>query len=176
MALTVEDGSVVTGAESLASVADADAYHDKRGNTAWAALATPAKEANLRKGTDYLVQNYRSRWKGYRVSALQVLDFPRYGIYMEEFLRDGLGATPYLVADNIVPTEVKNAVCELALRAIDGELSADLTPSVVSETVGPISTTYNQTDPQYTRYRAVDNMLTPFLKSSSFNSRVVSRY
>ena len=31
MALTVEDGSIVTGAESLCSVADADAYHSGRG-------------------------------------------------------------------------------------------------------------------------------------------------
>ncbi len=39
MALTVEDGTVVAGADSYLSVADANEYHQSRGNTAWLDLA-----------------------------------------------------------------------------------------------------------------------------------------
>ena len=72
MALIVEDGSIVTGAESYISVADASTYHSNRGNTAWASLSTDAiREQCLRKATDFMRQAYRSRWQGYRVNEDQ---------------------------------------------------------------------------------------------------------
>ena len=78
MSLIVEDGTGRADAESYASVSVADAYHTARGNTAWAALATTAlKEAALRKATDYLGQTYGLRWKGYRMTTTQALDWPR---------------------------------------------------------------------------------------------------
>ena len=43
MSLIVEDGTGLAGAESYVSVTDADTYHDKRGNTAWATLTTAQK-------------------------------------------------------------------------------------------------------------------------------------
>ena len=67
-------------AESYASVLEADTYHSNRGNIAWTALATPAKEQALRKATDYLTQIYRERWKGYRVDNTQALDWPRLNV------------------------------------------------------------------------------------------------
>ena len=56
MALTPETGAGLADADSYCSQADADAYHDDRGNGAWALLDSDAKDAALRKATDYMVQ------------------------------------------------------------------------------------------------------------------------
>jgi len=156
MSLICEDGSIVTGAESYCSVADASAYHTARGNAAWAALTTDAlREAALRKATDFMRQVYRSRWQGYKVNEDQALDWPRYNVVVEG----------YAVDSDIVPTEVKNACAELALKASAAELNPDLTQGVLSEQVGSISVTYDKASPQFTRYRAIDAIISPYLKA-----------
>jgi len=156
MAIVVEDGTGKSTAESYISVADASTYHTARGNTAWAALTTDAlREAALRKATDYMRQAYRSRWQGYRVNEDQALDWPRYDVEVEG----------YAVDSDIVPTEIKNACAELALKASSADLNPDLTQGVLSEQVGSISVTYDKNSPQRTRYAAIDAMLAPYLKA-----------
>ena len=156
MTLIVEDGSGKSDSESYISVADASSYHTARGNTAWAALATDAlREAALRRATDYMRQAYRSRWQGNKVNEDQALDWPRYDVEVEG----------YAIDSDIVPTEVKNACAELALKASAAELNPDLTQGVLSETVGSISVTYDKASPQFTRYRAIDALLSPYLKA-----------
>ena len=156
MTLIVEDGSIVTGAESYISVSDASNYHTVRGNTAWAALTTDAlREAALRRATDYMRQAYRSRWQGYKVNEDQALDWPRYDVVVEG----------YAIDSDIVPTEIKNACAELALKASAAELNPDLTQGVLSEQVGSIQVTYDKASPQFTRYRAIDALLSPYLKA-----------
>lgn len=155
MALIVEDGSIVPGAESYATVAYADDYFTKRGNAVWAALASePLKEVALRQATDYMIVVYRDMWQGQRVAAEQVLDWPRYNVY-----RDGL----YIVPSDIVPDEVQRACCELAVRATTGELLQDQTSSIVREKVGPIETQYAAGQNTQTAYTFVNNLLAPFL-------------
>ena len=156
MAIVVEDGTGKSTAESYISVADASTYHTARGNTAWAALTTDAiREQCLRKATDFMRQAYRSRWQGYRVNEDQALDWPRYGVEVEG----------YAVDSDIVPTEIKNACAELALKASSADLNPDLTQGVLSEQVGSISVTYDKNSPQRTRYAAIDAMLSPYLKA-----------
>lgn len=156
MALEVEDGTGKSTADSYISVADASTYHTARGNTAWAALTTDAlREAALRKATDYMRQAYRSRWQGYKVNEDQALDWPRYDVEVEG----------YAVDSDIVPTEIKNACAELALKASSADLNPDLTQGVLSEQVGSISVTYDKNSPQRTRYAAIDAMLSPYLKA-----------
>lgn len=156
MSLICEDGSGKSDSESYISVADASNYHTVRGNTAWAALATDAlREAALRRATDYMRQAYRARWQGYKVNEDQALDWPRYDVEVEG----------YAVDSDIVPTEVKNACAELALRASAADLNPDLTQGVLSEQVGSIQVTYDKASPQFTRYRAIDALLSPYLKA-----------
>lgn len=171
--LIPEDGTVVANADSYGSLAYADTYHAARGNTTWAALSAADKEANARKATDYMIEMYRSAWKGYRKDAAQVLDWPRTFVYLEPFVHGIVGTYPFLVADTIVPVEVKNAWAELALRASLASLAPDLERGVQSETIGPISTTYDKSDVQYTRYRAIDALLAPYLNGSPNNIQLV---
>lgn len=153
MALIVEDGSIVAGAEAFASVADADAYYTARGNTTWAALTTGAKEVALRLGCDYIEAMYGTRWKGERVDADQALSWPR----------------RYVVVDGVqldfeaIPAALLRANIELALKASAGDLLADQGAQVVSETVGPISVTYAAGARQATRYALVETMLAALL-------------
>lgn len=157
MSIIVEDGTIVTGAESYCTVAFADDYHAKRGNTAWDLLdTTDQKEPALRKATDYIEQAYQSRWKGYRVDEDQALSWPRYDVYIDDIVS---------IDGSVIPEAVKRACAELALKAATAELSPDLTQGVTSESVGPISVTYDKNSPQGTRYRAIDNMLAPYLKA-----------
>lgn len=168
MALTVETGVGLSTADSYISVADADTYHSSRGNVAWDDLdATDDKEPALRRATDYMVQVYRTRWKGVRMQADQALDWPRSGVYSEPFMYGGIGEQPYLVDDDIVPTEVARACAKLALKAASAELAPDLERATKREKVGPLEVEYMDGQVQYKRYREIDDMLKPYLASSS---------
>lgn len=163
MAIVVEDGTGLPNAESYISVADATAYHAARGNAAWAALASDAvREQMLRQATDFMGQLYRPSWKGYRTNRTQALDWPRNLVYVVD-LFGGRRDLPYLWPNNSVPPEVPRACAELALRAIGGQLAADLDQGLQSEEVGPLKTAYDVHSPQYRRYRAVHLLLRPYL-------------
>ena len=162
--LIVEDGSIVAGAEAYCSEVAADLYHENRGNSVWSAVTD--KEAALRKATDYMTQAYRGLWKGFRVSSSQPLDWPRANVQVED------GPCRNIVAANTVPQEVKDACAELALKASSAALAPDLEQGVVSETVGPLSVTYSQSSPQYTRYRAIDMLLRPYLAGGGIMSKL----
>lgn len=161
MALIVEDGTAKADAESYASVAAADTYHANRGNTAWAAIATTAlKEAALRKATDYMGQCFLTRWKGYRYSTTQALDWPRSMVPMP----GGYGVTYY--ATNAIPVAVINACCELALRASAGDLAEDTAQEIIREKVGQLETEYQPGSRAGARYPAITRLLGPLLTGS----------
>ena len=168
MSLIVENGTIVAGAESYISVADADTYFTNRGNATWAALTTEVKEQLLRKSTDYLVQAYRTKWSGYRVSAEQTLDWPRNFVIREDFQAAQLNGFQmiggnYYYANNIVPTEVKTACAEMAVKANSGDLSPDLSRKTTREKVDSLEVEYSEYGVEYVRYRAIDNLLAPFI-------------
>ncbi|MGO4326739.1 DnaT-like ssDNA-binding protein [Cupriavidus sp. 2TAF22] len=142
MAIVVEDGTGKPDANSYVSVAEADAYHADRGNTAWASAT--AKEAKLINATAYADSMYR--FQGQAAGTTQALEWPRAGV-------------------TGIPKRVKDAVCELALRALAGPLAADVKPDQVTETtVGPITKKYGaQRNDGRVRYPLVDGLLRPLL-------------
>ena len=163
MALIVEDGTLVSGAESLCSVDFADTYLADRGYTLWAGLTTTQKEQAHRRAADYIEQAYGPRWEGYKASASQALSWPRQDVPMKD--AGGQHIAAYFPA-NVVPAIVQQAQAAMAFKAASGDLSPDLTRAVQSETIGPLSTTYANGSPQFTRYRVIDNMLAPLLRES----------
>lgn len=168
MSLIVETGAGSPDSESYVSVADATTYHASRGNAAWAALATDAlREQALRKATDYIAQQYRGKWKGYRSNTTQALDWPRRAVPIED------SAIVNYIPFNSIPEEVKNACCELALRASAADLSPDLERATASESVGSLSVTYVQGAPQNTVYRAIDQLLRPLLINGGTGMQIV---
>lgn len=159
MALEVEDGTGKAGAESYSSTTAADAHHAARGNAAWAALATDAKEQALRRATDYMGQVYGPLWSGVRVTLTQALDWPRGGAVRKEIDDEACWAS------TVVPPPVIKACAELALRASAGDLLGDQGREVLEQTVGPITTKYAPGSGQAKRYAAVDAILASLLSS-----------
>ena len=60
---------------------------------------------------------YFSKWQGIKRDDDQALDWPRENVV--------IFGTSSLVANSIIPNEIKNACCLLALRASTGELVSD---------------------------------------------------
>lgn len=169
--IIVEDGTGVKFAESYVSVAETDSYHENRGAAQWSLLTTDQKEQALRRATDFMLGRYRGRWKGAKCKYAQSLDWPRVGVTPDDAQNPfstqvGYGyGYKYVIPYTEVPREVKNACCELALRAAAGPLLADLEPRVLAETIGAITVKYDPSSPQYIRYAQVDAILSPLLSN-----------
>jgi len=133
MSLTVEDGTGLATADTYLSRADAETYHDERGNTAWASLTDAEKDAALRYGTTTLDGLYS--WTGTLISTTQALGWPRSGASDH----DGR-----YIASDAVPTCIQHATCELALLHASSALNAhyERGGAIRRERVGPLETEY----------------------------------
>src|SRR4030065_358352 len=156
--LIVETGLEVANADAYATLVYIADYHDKNGNTAWAAITNDApREGYVRKATAYMTQMYIERWKGYRVTSTQPLDWPRAWVELPASVFGGY------VDQATIPNEVKNACAEYALKAItETSLMPDATQNIKKEIVGPITVEYDQFSAQATRYSSIDAMLSPY--------------
>lgn len=167
MALIVEDGTGKADAESFISVADADDYHAKRDNTAWATLSTPRKEALLRKAADYLLQMYSLKWAGYRTNDIQFLDWPRTYVPRrpaELYSTEIPYTEDFYYPANVVPREVMYANAELALRGESEDLSIESERLTTEESVGSLTVRYDKSARDKRTFPFIDNLLRPFLK------------
>lgn len=164
MTLVVEDGTGKADAEAFCDFAYATAYHTAMGNTGFPTDQTQG-EAALRRGALYMAR-FRQRWAGTRNSTTQALDWPRQMVAM----RDSPLATQYYLPNNAVPVDIKKANAEYALRAAAADLDPDQTRGILSESVGPISTTYDPASPQQPRYPLVEALLDPYFSGGGGNS------
>lgn len=134
MALVIEDGSLVDGATSFATVAQLTTYAASRGVTNLPDTE-PGKEVLLIKAMDFLASQ-ESRFQGARVSATQSLSWPRSGVVLfgSEF------------AEDAIPKNLIDAQCQLAMDAV----SVDLQPNgtgreVIREKLDVLETEYAPT-------------------------------
>ena len=137
MPLIVEDGTMPAGANSFASLADADAYHAARLTEAWAdSLAGDKKEAALIRATDWL--NRKVRWEGCKTTRKQ-----------------------RIVPSDEVPAEVVEACCELAGFFVEQDYLAPLDRGgdIASLSVDVISIAYNGTAPAETVFPSLSGLL-----------------
>ena len=162
MTLIVEDGTGKADAEAYRSITDHRAYCAGRGIDL-ADLTDTDLEQDARKAIDFMTQQFGMRWPGERSTEAQALDWPRR--YVPNKRRSSSGAIDY-PADHI-PRELGDAQSEMMvrIRTGGGDLSPDLTRAIITETIGPITTTYDKNSPEARRYRAVEMMLRPFLKN-----------
>ena len=107
----VETGSGSATANSYISLADADDYVDNylRNKSAWTGLTDGLKQQYLREATQALDGIYGARWRGYRFSDTQALDWPR----TSAVTSDG-----WIVSQTEIPEAIKRATVELAWRAL----------------------------------------------------------
>jgi hypothetical protein len=188
--LIVEDGSIVSGANSYVTVEEAATYCANMGWTWWGSLSQSLQEQYIMQACQYITGVYRMRWMGLRVQpgavpnpALpnqpgswlpgQSLDWPRIGVILKDtasfFVDQRLS---YTFPANMVPQEVVTANIELAQRAAvlaqsNQTLWPDLDQRTLVEKVGPIQVNYDRMSPQYRRYRQIDLLLNPYLDATN---------
>lgn len=155
--IVVEDGTVVTNANSFISTADADAYWADRGDSVWSGYSGTQKQTAVLKAGDYLKSEARFEWRGSRISYAQLMPWPRSGAAILH------GPS---IPSNVVPALIKYAQIELAYRAALGDLQPDLDRGgmIKSSTVDVITTVWDDKAPPEIVFPVVMGMLTPFLR------------
>lgn len=163
MALILETGQGLATSQTYASVETLRAYAKARGESVPSNNAEC--EALLLKAMDYM---RGLRYKGERASKEQALDWPRYGVVIDNF--------PYSSTE--LPRQLEQAQCALAIAAQKIDLlpttPANTSGPVIEEQIGPIKTVYANTG----RVRPVpaiasaDALLRPLLR---FNGLVAIR-
>lgn len=109
-AFIVEDGTVVDGANSYASVDDANTYFAALSNpAAWTSATTETKQQALRVATDWLDTTFRQQWTGVRIDATQPLDHPQLG---------SIDPWNFPVVVPPLPPKLIAACCEAALLEV----------------------------------------------------------
>jgi len=148
MALIVEDGNVVSGANAYISNADFLAYHAARNNTAVASLASAVVDAAILYATEYLDSNYV--WRGTPVDDDQELGLPTEDGYDDQG-REIIG----------LPAQVVKACAELAYLHIQSPLNASIGPRVIEqEVVGAVKRKFSDRNGnEGTRYPFISKML-----------------
>ncbi len=112
--LTAETGAGVADANTYATRAQADQYHEGRLHTAaWTSAAPAVKDQALVMATRFLDANVA--WQGSRNKIDQSLAWPRRGVTW-----DG-----HPVPDDMMPRPVVDATCELARLLLENDLQAD---------------------------------------------------
>jgi hypothetical protein len=113
MALDATPGGV--SANTYSTEAEADTYHaDRLHATDWTGASSATQEASLKWATRLLDE--RVDWDGAIAASAQALRWPRSGLVD----RDGR-----VVASDSLPTFLKSATAEFAMRLIASDLSAD---------------------------------------------------
>lgn len=149
MALLVESGAGIAGAESYLALAEADAHHAAFGWAGWAAASIQAREAALRRATAAVDGLFAGRWLGGKAVpwTVNVLAWPRLDA------ADPDGAV--VVAADAIPYGLKVAVAEGARIELEqpgslaeagrrlrrfalGPLSIDLGEGADGEIVPPV--------------------------------------
>ena len=117
MAIIVEDGTGVVGANAYTTTSFVDSYFSDRGISTWVGT-TQQKEYAIIKATDYIETIYSNKFMGNKEfpSNPQGLSFPRVNIY------DKNGDAISGVALNL-----KKACAEYSLRALSSSLLPDPT-------------------------------------------------
>lgn len=111
--LVVEDGTIVSVADGDAADANtlvSEAFVTSHSlltgqSVTWAGLSSLLREQAIFRAMQKLI-GMEDRFLGWRTSSYQVLPFPRYGMVVND----------YEIASNVIPTPIKQAQAELALR------------------------------------------------------------
>ena len=156
MALIVEDGTLVAGANSFVSIEDADTYFDTRQDTAWADATDESKERSLVLAADYITQAWRLRWNGSLASATQTMTWPRRGVPVPDFFDPFFNQVgvplafqdTYFIPENEIPQAIKDAQMLLARAqmndsgAVTKTLQDPLGRETIKEKVGSLEVQY----------------------------------
>lgn len=162
MALIIEDGTNVAGANSYVTEAELQSYLDQRG------LILPAG-TNLQplifRAMDYLES---LSFNGVRTFDGQALSFPRQGIYVDNVE----------LAKDSIPTMLKQALCRLAYESNSQELLPTSNGKVVvrERVEGAVDVSYDANlSSSLPSFALVDALLKPLVSGGTFGQLKVKR-
>jgi len=175
MAFLEETGLIVPGSCSYVTVLECDTYMLENGYSAWGDQEDETKEATLRQAARYLDGHYRSRWKGQKTDPInQPMEWPRIGVKVAEYIQLPYANPSYdpevygYLGVDVIPQRLKEAQCELAYRALSGQLAADGDISIKREKLDVIETEYaTGVVKGKVAYQVVDQLLSDLICSSS---------
>lgn len=162
--LVIEDGTIVTNANSYITVEEAEDMLNVIGET-FADTPDEVIKTKLLQATRVL-ESYRSKYRGSKVSSTQSLQFPRYDLSIDGFLVDS----------DVIPYETKMAQAIIAKLYNDGVNFQ--TPSdgktIIEESIGnAITVKYADNGVSETiSYPLLDTYLKPLLKGSKSSMQV----
>ena len=150
--LVVEDGSIVSGANSYVSSTQARAYLDLRG------ILTELTDGVLVRGADY-INSFRSRFKGNKLTAISSnMQFPRSNVVI-----DGYDLPPDQIPQAIVDAQIQTALEMVANR---DPLATIIERPVRKQKLGPLEVEYDTSSaqklPTYS-YKHITLLLAPLL-------------
>ena len=154
MSLIIENGEGLSNSESYVDESYVNAYFLKRGNTEWDSITN--KESRIILAMDFIENNYT--YIGIKLVSTQSLSFPR-----------------LINGETVYPIALKNALCELALKANSGDLLQDTGKTTIREKVGTLEVEYDPNQDDLTSYNYVNKLLAPYLVSTSSFSYSISR-
>lgn len=157
MALIIEDGTGKADADVYVSVKDFDAYATKRNLLDLIDLEPEVKTAALIAATEY-ADSYK-RYKGRRASAGQALEFPR--IELQDWSSYDVEGIPKRLKDAVLFLATTVAGGTPLYETLDGQ-------AIISEAVGPISTTYAAPEGVESRHKVfttADKLLAPYVRN-----------
>ena len=152
--LIIENGQGLSNSESYVDESYVNAYFLKRGNTEWDSITN--KESRIILAMDFIENNYT--YIGTKLVSTQSLSFPR-----------------LINGETVYPVAIKNALCELALKANSGDLLQDTGKTTIREKVGTLEVEYDANQDDLTSYNYVNKLLAPYLVSTSSFSYSISR-
>jgi len=156
--MIVEDGTIVSNADSYVTLEFANAFFTNRGISDWTG-DNAVKEAALINATDYIEQEYTMNWMGETASENQSLSWPRFGLknaYNDE-----------------IPLRLKQAVCKLALEALTEDLNPPLDRDIKREKVDVIEVEYMDKAKSGKQRPAIKGLLQPYISGSIINCPAV---
>ena len=162
MALVIEDGTIVAGANSYVTVEEARAFALLRGVTLSAVDAEV--EILVIEAMDY-VEAKGSKFKGSKYTRDQSLQWPRSGATV-----DG-----YTVLTTEIPTDLTNAVSQLVIDGQDETLQpTGAGQEILKEEVGPIKIEYAErgSSTVSARFNKAEAFLKPVLRGSFAQANV----
>jgi hypothetical protein len=158
MALVIETGLIVPGAESFATAAELVAYATNFSRVIPA--DTPSQEALLRRAA---LEMSAKPWKGHTVSPIQTLAWPRYEVSLNK----------WLLPSNAIPAQIKAGQMALATEIHADDLAPpELKKGAVVKdvVVGAVERQYATAAPNIAKAAAIRQSYAQFaglLESSS---------
>lgn len=178
-------------ANSYVTRAECDAYHAEMGNSAWTPRPTspaspqpeePLGDAAIIRATRAIDRIYGPRFKGIRTHfSTQPLEWPRNGVVLYESLGAieetvESAADSNTIEDDVIPTMLKQAIYEAALRelASPGSMTPDLDRGGEIKRVqaGPVAVEYKDSAPATTLRTSISGIIAQLLRPRSIDIEV----